>query len=316
MGATPQRQAKGRSERSRPALSPAVTGSCPAVSTPTPGRATSCGATALTRGVRWASRSLISACRACQRRARSNAFLVADAGSLIGPGRRSAQEQTRWRIHLAQRARTGSGADDDRVDLGTALGQAASARSSPTCFWPSTWSCSTTQSSMQAQGCPLSSAACMCHWWRLGVGAATRAAEPRVPGNAPGRGRGHHAGVRNCQRQWHRTPSGRGLAYGLAANIAYVGYLLTLRHAAGDTRHVAGQLFDATETICRWADIKLRVLQRRSLWPWPPRRKRPEPTGNIGPNARSSGRPRQACRPIRAADAPPTRCPLTSANVG
>lgn len=109
---------------------------------------------------------------------------------------------------------------------------------------------------------------------------------------------------------------GRGLAYGLAANIAYVGYLLTLRHAAGDTRHVAGQLFDATETICRWADIKLRVLQRRSLWPWPPRRKRPEPTGNIGPNVRSSGRPRQACRPIRAADAPPTRCPLTSANVG
>lgn len=167
MGATPQRQAKGRSERSRPALSPAVTGSCPAVSTPTPGRATSCGATALTRGVRWASRSLISACRACQRRARDrSAFLVADAGSLIGPGRRSAQEQTRWRIHLAQRARTGSGADDDRVDLGTALGQAASARSSPTCFWPSTWSCSTTQSSMQAQGCPLSSAACMCHWWR------------------------------------------------------------------------------------------------------------------------------------------------------
>jgi drug/metabolite transporter (DMT)-like permease len=39
---------------------------------------------------------------------------------------------------------------------------------------------------------------------------------------------------------------GAGLAYAAAANVAYACYLLILRHAAGDTRHVAGQVFDAT----------------------------------------------------------------------
>jgi drug/metabolite transporter (DMT)-like permease len=39
---------------------------------------------------------------------------------------------------------------------------------------------------------------------------------------------------------------GAGIAYGVAANVAYSGYLLVLRHAAGDAGHVAGQLFDAT----------------------------------------------------------------------
>ncbi len=39
---------------------------------------------------------------------------------------------------------------------------------------------------------------------------------------------------------------GKGMAYGVAANVAYAGYLLIFRRAAGDTRHVAGQLFDAT----------------------------------------------------------------------
>jgi drug/metabolite transporter (DMT)-like permease len=39
---------------------------------------------------------------------------------------------------------------------------------------------------------------------------------------------------------------GKGMAYCAAANVAYAGYLLTLRQAAGETRHVAGQLFDAT----------------------------------------------------------------------
>jgi drug/metabolite transporter (DMT)-like permease len=37
-----------------------------------------------------------------------------------------------------------------------------------------------------------------------------------------------------------------GMVYGVAANIAYAGYLLILRQSAGDARHVAGQLFDAT----------------------------------------------------------------------
>jgi drug/metabolite transporter (DMT)-like permease len=39
---------------------------------------------------------------------------------------------------------------------------------------------------------------------------------------------------------------GAGMAYGAAANVAYAGYLLILRHAAGQTTRVAGQLFDAT----------------------------------------------------------------------
>lgn len=39
---------------------------------------------------------------------------------------------------------------------------------------------------------------------------------------------------------------GEGMAYGVAANVAYAGYLLILRRAAGDTGHVTGQLFDAT----------------------------------------------------------------------
>jgi drug/metabolite transporter (DMT)-like permease len=39
---------------------------------------------------------------------------------------------------------------------------------------------------------------------------------------------------------------GAGLLYGVAANIAYAGYLLILRQTAANTRHVAGQLFDAT----------------------------------------------------------------------
>ena len=39
---------------------------------------------------------------------------------------------------------------------------------------------------------------------------------------------------------------GAGLAYCAAANVAYAGYLLVLRQAAGGTGHVAGQVFDAT----------------------------------------------------------------------
>jgi hypothetical protein len=39
IGATPHRRAKERSVRSRVGLSPAVTSSCPAVSTPTPAKA-------------------------------------------------------------------------------------------------------------------------------------------------------------------------------------------------------------------------------------------------------------------------------------
>jgi len=48
MGAVPHRCAKAASERSRWGLSPAVTSSWPAVSTPTPGRATRVGAAEVT----------------------------------------------------------------------------------------------------------------------------------------------------------------------------------------------------------------------------------------------------------------------------
>ena len=37
-----------------------------------------------------------------------------------------------------------------------------------------------------------------------------------------------------------------GLGYAIAANLAYAGFLLILRQSAGPTRHVAGQVFDAT----------------------------------------------------------------------
>ena len=37
-----------------------------------------------------------------------------------------------------------------------------------------------------------------------------------------------------------------GVAYAVGANVAYAGFLLILRQSAGQTRHVAGQVFDAT----------------------------------------------------------------------
>jgi drug/metabolite transporter (DMT)-like permease len=40
----------------------------------------------------------------------------------------------------------------------------------------------------------------------------------------------------------------RGAAYGIAAGVAYVGFLLLLRHGGADLRRPAGPLFDATAT--------------------------------------------------------------------
>jgi drug/metabolite transporter (DMT)-like permease len=37
-----------------------------------------------------------------------------------------------------------------------------------------------------------------------------------------------------------------GVAYAVGANVAYAGFLLILRQSAGQTQHVAGQVFDAT----------------------------------------------------------------------
>jgi len=44
-----------------------------------------------------------------------------------------------------------------------------------------------------------------------------------------------------------RAP-GRGAVFGLAAGVAYVGFLLLLRRGGADLRRVAGPLFDATAT--------------------------------------------------------------------
>lgn len=119
IGAAPHSRAKDASERSRSRLSPAVTSSCPAVSAPTPGRASSCGAVAVTSGASWESRSSISACSACQRRARArSAVLTAEAGSLTGPGRRAAQARMRCLdVSLRNRARTCSGAVRIRASI-------------------------------------------------------------------------------------------------------------------------------------------------------------------------------------------------------
>jgi hypothetical protein len=77
-------------------VSPAVTSSCPAVSTPTPGRATSAGATAATRAWSWRSSWSSSAWSCCQRRARVRRLaLVAAVGLVKGPGRMAAHALTR-----------------------------------------------------------------------------------------------------------------------------------------------------------------------------------------------------------------------------
>ena len=69
-------------------LSPAATSRAPAVSTPTPWRATSRGAAVVTRVLSWVSRAAISASRCAMRRAtEAMAVLAAAVGSVTGPGR-------------------------------------------------------------------------------------------------------------------------------------------------------------------------------------------------------------------------------------
>jgi hypothetical protein len=95
MGAAPHRCAKAASERSRCGSSPAVTSSWPAVSTPTPGGATSVGATEVTSAWSWVSSWSSSAWSCCQRRARiRRVALVAAVVLVSGPGRRAAQART------------------------------------------------------------------------------------------------------------------------------------------------------------------------------------------------------------------------------
>ncbi len=66
-----------------------------------------------------------------------------------------------------------------------------------------------------------------------------------------------------------RAP-GRGALFGLAAGVAYVGFLLLLRHGGSDLRRVAGPLFDATLTatvICVAAGLLVGAADLTPGWP-------------------------------------------------
>jgi drug/metabolite transporter (DMT)-like permease len=66
-----------------------------------------------------------------------------------------------------------------------------------------------------------------------------------------------------------RNPT-RGAIYGLAAGVAYVGFLLLLRHGGSDLRRPAGPLFDATavaSVICVIGGIALGDADLAPDWP-------------------------------------------------
>jgi drug/metabolite transporter (DMT)-like permease len=63
---------------------------------------------------------------------------------------------------------------------------------------------------------------------------------------------------------------GRGALFGIAAGIAYVGFLLLLRRGGSDLRRVAGSLFDATFVACVVAVVAGVVIGDADLAPgWP-----------------------------------------------
>ncbi len=62
----------------------------------------------------------------------------------------------------------------------------------------------------------------------------------------------------------------RGAVYGLLAGVAYVGFLLLLRHSGADIRRPAGPLFDATATaaaLCIVAGLIIGDAQLVPSWP-------------------------------------------------
>jgi drug/metabolite transporter (DMT)-like permease len=63
---------------------------------------------------------------------------------------------------------------------------------------------------------------------------------------------------------------GRGAVFGLAAGIAYVGFLLLLRRGGSDLRRVAGPLFDATLTCTVACIVAGLIIGDADLTPgWP-----------------------------------------------
>jgi drug/metabolite transporter (DMT)-like permease len=66
-----------------------------------------------------------------------------------------------------------------------------------------------------------------------------------------------------------RAPA-RGALFGLAAGVAYVGFLLLLRHSGSDLRRPAGPLFDATATaavLCVLAGVAIGDARLVPSWP-------------------------------------------------
>ena len=77
------------------------------------------------------------------------------------------------------------------------------------------------------------------------------------------------SGVLEQHGAYGRAP-GRGAAFGLAAGIAYVGFLLLLRRSNSDLRRVAGPLFDATATAAVVAIVAGVIIGDADLTPaWP-----------------------------------------------
>jgi drug/metabolite transporter (DMT)-like permease len=71
------------------------------------------------------------------------------------------------------------------------------------------------------------------------------------------------------QGAYGRAPT-RGTLFGIGAGIAYVGFLLLLRHGGSDLRRPAGPLFDATATGAVMATIAGLVIGDARLVPtWP-----------------------------------------------
>jgi drug/metabolite transporter (DMT)-like permease len=63
---------------------------------------------------------------------------------------------------------------------------------------------------------------------------------------------------------------GRGTLFGLAAGVAYVGFLLMLRHGGADLRRPAGPLFDATAVstvLCIVAGLVIGDVRLLPTWP-------------------------------------------------
>ena len=71
-------------------------------------------------------------------------------------------------------------------------------------------------------------------------------------------------------RKWYGHDPARGTLFGLGAGVAYVGFLLLLRHGGADLRRPAGPLFDATAVatvLCVAAGLVIGDADLAPSWP-------------------------------------------------